>query len=173
MLNYISISSIALWVWFHWKPFLIWQLGLIFNGFWYSVWRIWRHTSFIFDLNKEASNRAVHFGSGTNHHQPWYPVGETPHMKVVGMFVVSLKRCKFRILLSIRVFLAKRHHIKPWRSRLGLPAKKYKNIYLICVFLILFIYSIHIIQGLSFVCVLTWSLLGIKKSLGHAQIGLL
>ena len=25
----------------------------------------------------------------------------------------------------------------------------------------------------SFVCVLTWSLLGVKKSLGHAQIGLL
>ena len=24
----------------------------------------------------------------------------------------------------------------------------------------------------SFVCVLTWSLLGVKKSLGHAQIGL-
>ena len=39
--------------------------------------------------------------------------------------------------------------------------------------LIRFIYSIHIIQVLSFVCVLTWSLLGIKKSLGHAQIGLL
>ena len=66
-----------------------------------------------FDVNKEASNRAVHFGSGTNHHQPWYPVGETPHMKVVGMFVVSLKRCKFRILVSVRVFWAKRNHVKP------------------------------------------------------------
>ena len=32
---------------------------------------------------------------------------------------------------------------------------------------------IHIIQFFSFVCVLTWSLLGVKKSLGHAQIGLL
>ena len=39
--------------------------------------------------------------------------------------------------------------------------------------LIRFIYSIHIIQVFSFVCVLTWSLLGIKKSLGHAQIVLL
>ena len=29
------------------------------------------------------------------------------------------------------------------------------------------------LKFLSFVCVLTWSLLGIKKSLGHAQIGLL
>ena len=34
-------------------------------------------------------------------------------------------------------------------------------------------YLVHIIQFFSFVCVLTWSLLGIKKSLGHAQIGLL
>ena len=56
-----------------------------------------------------------------------------------------------------------------------LHAKKYKYIYLICVllFLIRLIYSIHIIQVFSFVCVLTWSLLGIKKSLDHAQIGLL
>ena len=36
-----------------------------------------------------------------------------------------------------------------------------------------FIYSIHIIQVFSFVCVLTCSLLGVKKSLGHAQIGLI
>ena len=36
-----------------------------------------------------------------------------------------------------------------------------------------FTYSIHIIQVFSFVCVLTLSLLGVKKSLGHAQIGLL
>ena len=42
-----------------------------------------------------------------------------------------------------------------------------------CIFNIRFIYSIHIIQVFSFVCVLTWSLLAIKKSLGHAQIGLL
>ena len=66
------------------------------------------------------------------------------------------KGCKFRILVSFRVFWAKRHHI-----------------YLICLFLIRFIYSIYIIQVFSFVCVLTWSLLGVKKSLGHAQIGLL
>ena len=45
--------------------------------------------------------------------------------------------------------------------------------YLIFIFLIRFIYSIHIIQVFSFVCVLTWSLLGVTKSLGHAQIGLL
>ena len=82
--------------------------------------------------------------------------GGTPYMKMVGMLVVSLKVVNFGF----------------W-SRLGLHAKKYKNIYLICVFLIRFIYSIHIIQVFSFVCVLTWSLLGVKKSLGHAQIGLL
>ena len=44
-----------------------------------------------------------------------------------------------------------------------------------CIFLIRFIYSIqsiHIIQVFSFVCVLTWSLLGVKKSLGHPQISL-
>ena len=39
--------------------------------------------------------------------------------------------------------------------------------------LISFIYFIHIIQVFTFVCVLTWSLLGVKKRLGHAQIGLL
>ena len=38
-------------------------------------------------------------------------------------------------------------------SRLGLHAKKYNNIYLICIFF--------------------WSLLGVKKSFGHAQVGLL
>ena len=54
--------------------------------------------------------------------------GGTPHMKMVGMLVVSLKVVNFGF----------------W-SRLGLHAKKYKNIYLICVFLISFIYAIHII----------------------------
>ena len=102
------------------------------------------------------SNRAVTVSLGRGGR------GGTTHMNGVGMVVVSL-----------RVFWAKRHHIKPWRSRLGLHAKKYKNIYLIYIFLIRFIYSIHIIQVFSFVCVLTWSLLGVKKSLGHAQIGLL
>ena len=35
--------------------------------------------------------------------------GGTPHMKGVEMLVVSLN--KFRILLTLRVFWAKRHHI--------------------------------------------------------------
>ena len=51
--------------------------------------------------------------------------------------------------------------------------EKYNNIYLRCIFLTHFNYSIHISQVFSFVCVLTWPLLGVKKSLGHAQIGLL
>ena len=42
--------------------------------------------------------------------------------------------------------------------------KKCKNIYLVCIFLIRFIHSIHLIQVFSFVCVLTWSLLGVKKA---------
>ena len=38
--------------------------------------------------------------------------GETPHMKEVGMLVVSLRGgCEFRILVSLRVFWAKGHHI--------------------------------------------------------------
>ena len=40
--------------------------------------------------------------------------------------------------------------------------RKNIKIYLICIFLIHFIYSIHIIQVFSFVCVLIWSLLGVK-----------
>ena len=55
-------------------------------------------------------------------------------------------------------------------SHLGLHAKKYENIYLICMVLMHFIYSIHIIQVFLYVCVLTWSLLGVRKSLGHATV---
>ena len=51
--------------------------------------------------------------------------------------------------------------------------EKYNNMYLRCIFLTHFNYSIHISQVFSFVCVLTWPLLGVKKSLGHAQIGIL
>ena len=71
--------------------------------------------------------------------------GGPPYMKVVGTLVVSLRGINFGF----------------W-SHLGLHAKKYKNIYLICIFLVRFIYSIHIMQVFSFVCVLTWSLLGAK-----------
>ena len=37
--------------------------------------------------------------------------GWTLHMKGVGMLVVSLRGCKFQILVSHRVFWAKCHHI--------------------------------------------------------------
>ena len=79
--------------------------------------------------------------------------GGTPHIKWRGDARRLTQGYKFRILVSLRVFQAKRHHIQPRRSRIGLHVKKYKYIYIVCV--------------------LTWSLLGIKKSLGHAQIGLL
>ena len=62
--------------------------------------------------------------------------------------------CKFRILVSLWVLWAKRHHILPSRSRLGLQAKKYK----------IFIYCL---------CFNMISFRGQKKSSGHAQICLL
>ena len=83
-------------------------------------------------------------------------------MKGAGMLVVSIKG----VLGKTPSYLAVKVSFRVAREKI-------KNIYLICVFLIRFVYSIHIIQVFSFVCVLTWSLLGIKKSLGHAQIGLL
>ena len=85
---------------------------------------------------------------------PWVSWSDTFHHYERGGNARPLAyECKFLILVSLRVFWAKRHHNKPWRSRLGLQTKKYKNI---CI-----------------VCVLTWSLLGVKKCLGHAQISLL
>ena len=62
--------------------------------------------------------------------------------------------CKSRILVSLRTFWAKHHHIQTSRSRLGLDAKKYKK-YIYCL------------------CFNMVSFRGKKKSLGHAQIGLL
>ena len=85
---------------------------------------------------------------------PWVSWSDTFHHYERGGNARPLAyECKFLILVSLRVFWAKRHHNKPWRSRLGLQTKKYKNI---CI-----------------VCVLTWSLLGVKKCLDHAQISLL
>ena len=69
----------------------------------------------------------------------------------------------------------------------GLHAKKYKNIYLICIFVIRFIYFIHIIQIFDdnvfaiiksyciFLICLCFNMVTFRgqKSLGHAQIGLL
>ena len=57
------------------------------------------------------------------------------------MLVVS-SGCKFRPLVSLREFQAKRHYILPQRSFSGLQAKKYKKI----IFSIRFIYSIYVIK---------------------------
>ena len=79
-------------------------------------------------------------------------------MKGAGMLFVSLRGVNFGFWSHLgctgqnAIIFSREGH-----------AKKYKNIYLICIFLIHFIYSIHIIQVFSFVCVLTWSLLGVKK----------
>ena len=77
----------------------------------------------------------------------------TPHMKVVGMHVVSLRgvNCGFWSHLKCsgqNVIIFSRGGLV-----LRLHAQKYTNVH--------------------FSCVLTWSLLGVKKSLDHAQIGLL
>ena len=74
------------------------------------------------------------------------PPGGTPHMKGVGMLVVSLRGVNFGFWSHLGCFGQN-------PSYLGLHEKKYKNTYIVCG--------------------LTWPLLGVKKSLGHAQIGLL
>ena len=63
------------------------------------------------------------------------------------MLVVSLRGVNLRILVPLKACTLKN-----------------MKIYLICIFLIRFIYSIHIIQVFSFACVLTWSLLVVKKA---------
>ena len=77
----------------------------------------------------------------------------TPHMKVVGMHVVSLRGVNFGFWSHLKcsgqnVIIFSRGGLV-----LRLHAQKYTNVH--------------------FSCVLTWSLLGVKKSLDHAQIGLL
>ena len=80
-------------------------------------------------------------------------------MKGGGMFVVPLRGVNFGFWSHLgcsgqnAIIFSRKNH-----------AKKYKNKYLICIFLIHFIYSIHIIQVFSFVWVLTWSILGVKKA---------
>ena len=74
-------------------------------------------------------------------------------MKGVGMLVVSLTGVNFEFWSHLGCSGKNTIIFSRDGSRLGLHAKKYNNIYLICIFF--------------------WSLLGVKKSLGHAQIGLL
>ena len=80
--------------------------------------------------------------------------GGTPHMKGVGMLVVSLRGVNFGFWSHLgcsgqNAIIFSREGLVQGCTR--------KNI------------KIYIF----IVCVLTWSLLGVKKSLGHAQIGLL
>ena len=68
-------------------------------------------------------------------------------MKGVEMSVVSFRGVNFGFWSHLGCSGQNtRDHILPRRSRFGLHAKKYKNIFLICIFFICFIYSIHIIQ---------------------------
>ena len=97
-------------------------------------------------------------------------------MKRVGMLVVLLKGVNFGFWSHLGCSGQNAITFSPEglvQGCIGLHLKKYKNIYLICIILIRSIYFIHIIQVFSFACVLTGSLLGIKNSLDHAQIGLL
>ena len=94
-------------------------------------------------------------------------------MKWGGMLVVLFRGVNFRFWTHLgcsgqnAIIFSRKGLVQ------GCTRKKLKKIYLICIFLMHFIYSSDIIQVFSFVCVLTWSLLGVKKSLGHAQIGIL
>ena len=58
-------------------------------------------------------------------------------MKGAGMLVVSLRGCKFRILVSLRVSWEKRHYIIAVKVSLGLHAKKHKKIYILNSFYLL------------------------------------
>ena len=75
-------------------------------------------------------------------------------MKGAGMLVVSLRGVNFAFWSHLGGKTTSYLAAKVTRKNI--------KIYLICIFLIHYIYSIHIIQVLSFVCVLIWSLLGFK-----------
>ena len=72
-----------------------------------------------------------------------------------GMLVVS-SGCKFRPLVSLRVFQAKRHYILPQRSFSGLQAKKYKKNYIFNSFYLLDLCNQSFFRG--------------HKRLGHPQL---
>ena len=78
-------------------------------------------------------------------------------MKQTGMLVVSLRRVNFWILVSLRVFRAKRQYLK--YGCIGYDDH---------VFI-----SLKPTHCVSYLCVLKWSPLGVKICLSHAQIGLL
>ena len=78
--------------------------------------------------------------------------GGTPHMKGEGMLVVSLRGVNFEFWSYC--VLGKTQSYLVVKVSFRVAREKIQNIYIVCV--------------------LKWSLLGVKKkSLGHAQIGLL
>ena len=85
-------------------------------------------------------------------------------MKQTGMLVVSLRGCKFWILISLRVFRAKLQYFKPPKSRLGFrdETQNYAKRNRIQIFFFLLFFFIF-----------KRSLLGVKICFSHAQIGLL
>ena len=80
--------------------------------------------------------------------------------------------CKFRTFGLTQGVLVKTPSCLAVKVSFRVAHEKYNNIYLRCIFLMHFNFN-NISQVFSFVCVLMWPLLGVKKSLGHAQIGLL
>ena len=83
--------------------------------------------------------------------------GRESHMKQTGMLVVSLRGVNFWILVSLRVFRAKRQYLK--YACIGYDDH---------VFI-----SLKPAHCVSYLCVFKQSPLGIKICLSHAQIGLL
>ena len=83
--------------------------------------------------------------------------GGESHMKQTGMLVVSLRGANFEILVSLRVFRAKRQYFMC--SCIGYDDH---------VFI-----SLKSAHCMSYLCVFKRSPLGAKICLSHAQIGLL
>ena len=83
--------------------------------------------------------------------------GGDSHIKQTGMLVVSLRGVKFWILVSLRVFWAKRQYFM--YACIG-----YDDLVFI---------SLKPAHYMSYLCVFKRSPLGVKICLRHAQIGLL
>ena len=83
--------------------------------------------------------------------------GWDSHMKQTGMHVVSLRRVNFWILVSLKVFRAKRQYLK--YACIGYDDH---------VFI-----SLKPAHCVSYLCVFKRSPIGVKICLSHAQIGLL
>ena len=78
------------------------------------------------------------------------------HMKQMGMFVVSLRGVNFGILVSLRVFRAKRQYFMC--ACIGYDDSVFT--------------SLKPAHYMSYLCIFKRSLFGVKVCLSHAQIGL-